>query len=98
MPHFHPPLTHRPGFLCHEYDLGVGPPPPKTLAIELLHTIVDFAALLHPYATGVYREAGIMWRAVLAAERPGATRRTPSPEAVTAVVERWADERAREGS
>lgn len=96
MPHFHPPLMHRPGFPRHEYDLGVGPPPPKTHAIELLRTVVDFAVLLHPYATDVHREAGIIWRAVLAAERPGARRRTPSSEAVAAVVAKWADERARE--
>lgn len=63
-----------------------------------LHTVVEFAVLLHPYPTGIYREAGIMWRAVLAAEWPGARRRTPSPEAVTAVVEKWADECSWRGS
>lgn len=97
MPHFNPPLIHRPGFLCHEYDLGVGPPPSKTLAIQLLRTVVEFAVLLYPYATGIYRESGIISRAVLAAERPGARRRTPSPEEITAVVKKWTDERAREG-
>lgn len=97
MPNFHPPLIHRPGFLCLEYDLGVGPPPSKTHAIELLHTTVEFAALLRPYATGVYREAAIIWRAVLAVEGSGGRRRTPSPEAVAGVVRKWEDEPAREG-
>lgn len=97
MPDFNPPLIHRPGFHCLTYDLGIGPPLPKSLAIQLLHTAVEFAVLLRPYAMGVYRDAGIIWRAVLAAESPGHRRRTPSAEEVAAVVEKWADERAREG-
>lgn len=46
---------------------------------------------------GVYREAGTTRRAVLEAESPGNRRRTPSAEEVAAVVEKWSDERAREG-
>lgn len=97
MPHFNPPFTPRPGFLCLTYDLSVRPPLPKPLAIQLLYTVLKFAVLLRPYATGVYHEARIISRVVLAAESPGSTRRTSSSEAVTVVIQKWADQEAREG-
>lgn len=99
MIHFNPPLIHRPGYLCLTYDLGVGPPPPKTLAIQLLHTAVEFAALLNPYAMDVYHESGIVFRALVAADGPHGLGRTPvwaPSEAVMAAIRKWSNRQERE--
>lgn len=99
MIHFNPPLVHRPGFLCHTHNLGVGPPPSKTVAIELLHEVVEFAQQLNPYARGIYRDSVIVLRLLLAVDQSRGLGRTPvwaPSEAVMAVVNKWSDEPERE--
>lgn len=100
MIHFNPPFVHRPVFHCLGYNVGVGPPPSKTIALQLLHEAAEFAQQLDPYARGIYRDSVILLRFLLLVDELRGLGRTPvwaPSEAVIAVISTWSDESEREG-